>query len=171
MGEGPAAADGRRSLICTNFGDESATLAVLDAKGQRQTDFSVGKRMIYCFLGANLLERGDPLWCGLSSAKQEENTAVGFNLQGQELWHFDLPAEPQPRPIEPIIAGRVIAKGPGQWLLPCPDGSIQILAADGKPLDRFNSGVILQGLATVEINGQPALLIASPGSVEAFTIE
>lgn len=171
MGEGPAAADGRRSLICTNFGEESATLTVLDAKGQRQTDFRVGKRMIYCFLGANLLDRGDMLWCGLSSAKQEENTAVGFNLQGQELWHFNLPAEPQPRPIEPIVAGRVLAKGPGQWLLPCPDGSIQILAADGKPLDAFNTGVILQGLATVEIGGKPALLIASPGSIEAFAIE
>jgi hypothetical protein len=171
MGAGPADADGRRSLICTNFNDQSATLAVLDAKGQRQTDFTVGTRMIYCFLGADLAARSDLLWCGLSSTKPEENTAVGFNLQGQELWHFDLSDVPQPRPIEPIVAGRLIAKGPGQWLLPCPDGSIRILAADGKPVDAFNSGVVLQGLATAEIGGKPALLIASPGGLEAFSAE
>jgi hypothetical protein len=171
MGVSPPDADGRRSLICNNVSDDSASLVVFDAKGQRQTDFAVGKRVIYNFLGAKFGDRSDALWCGLSSTKTDENTAVGFNLQGQELWHFDLPAYPQLRPIEPIIAGRVSAKGPGQWLLPCPDGSIQILAADGKPLDAINSGVILQGLATVEIGGKPALLIASPDSVEAFAIE
>ncbi len=171
MGAAPPDGDGRRSLICTNFNDQSATLAVLNAKGRRQGDFTVGKRIVYCFLGADLQGDGNLLWCGLSSAKPEENTAVGFNLQGQELWHFDLPGEPQPRPIEPIIAGRIASKGPDQWILPCPDGSIQILAADGKPLDGFNYGAVLQGVATAEIGGKPALLVASPNGLEAFAIE
>jgi hypothetical protein len=70
-----------------------------------------------------------------------------------------------------IIAGNISPSGPGQWFVPLPDGSIQILAIDGKPIDRFNTGVILQGFATATIGGKPALLIASPNGLEAFSIE
>ena len=76
-----------------------------------------------------------------------------------------------PQPIEPIIAGRLTRSGPGQWLLPGPDGSIHILSADGRLLDKFNYGEVLQGLATVEINGQPALVVASDKGLEALRAE
>ena len=61
--------------------------------------------------------------------------------------------------------------GPAQWILPGPDGSIHILDANGALYDRFNFGALLQGLATVEIDGQPTLLISSPNGLEAFTVE
>jgi hypothetical protein len=63
--------------------------------------------------------------------------------------------------IEPVVVGRVTHSGPGQWLLPAADGSIHIISADGKLLDRFNYGATLSGLATTQINGRPVVLISS----------
>ena len=76
------------------------------------------------------------------------------SLGGGVLWRYSLPTGLQPQPIEPIIAGRLARDGPSVWLLPGPDGSIHILAADGRLIDRFNYGAVLQGLATVEIGGR-----------------
>jgi hypothetical protein len=55
-------------------------------------------------------------------------------------------------------------------LLPGADGSIHVISADGKPLDKFNYGAVLQGLATFEAGGQPVLVVASPGGLEAWKI-
>jgi thiol-disulfide isomerase/thioredoxin len=161
-------ADGLRDLLCTN---NSGTIAVLDAKGQRQSEISVPNRMIYWITGADLQESGPLQWCGLSASKLGENVALGFNLKGDELWDYTLPVGVQQQPIEPIIAGKITRQGPGQWLLPGPDGSINIISAKGKPVDSFNYGATLQGLATVEIDGQPALIVSSPNGLEAWKIE
>jgi len=77
----------------------------------------------------------------------------------------------QPQPIEPIISGKITRDGPGQWILPGPDGSINFVTADGKPFDAFNYGAMLQGLATVSIDGQPVLIVASPNGLEAWKVE
>ena len=102
---------------------------------------------------------------------QSKNLAIGLSLDGEDLWNYALPTGIQQQPIEPIISGRVTREGPGQWIFSGPDGSIHILAADGAPLDKYNSGVMLQGLATVEIDGQPALIISSADGVEAWKVE
>ena len=117
--------------------------------------------------------RGDrqPLFCGLAAAKLGEEVAIGFSPTGQELWNYALPIGVHSKPIEPIIAGKLTREGPAQWILPAADGSIHILSADGKPQDKFNSGVVLQGLATVAIDGQPALVIASADGLEAWKVE
>ena len=91
--------------------------------------------------------------------------------RGQGFVELRLAAGVQPQPIEPIIPGKLTREGPGQWILPGPDGSIHIISADGKPLDKFNSGVTLQGLATVEIDGQPVLVVASADGLEAWKVE
>jgi thiol-disulfide isomerase/thioredoxin len=163
-----ADADGRRDLLCVN---SNGTLVELDAKGQRQGEISVPNRPIGWFIGADLQGDGRLLWCGLSVMKMGETTALGFNLKGEELWNHALPVGLQPQPIEQIIPGKITRQGPLQWILPGPDGSINILAADGKLIDAFNYGVMLQGLATVTIDGQPVMIIASPNGLEAWKIE
>jgi thiol-disulfide isomerase/thioredoxin len=161
-------ADGKSKLLCTN---SSGSIAVFDAKGQQRPAISVANRMIYWIIGADLLGDKQLLWCGLAPSKLGESAALGLNLNGEELWSYNLPVGVQPQPIEPIIAGKISSKGPGQWILPGPDGSINILSADGKPVDSFNYGAMLQGLATVEIDGQPALIVASPNGLEAWKID
>lgn len=107
----------------------------------------------------------------MAAAVLGENLGVGFSLQGEELWKYPLPEGTAPQPVEPIISGRITRQGPGQWLLPGPDGSIHVLSADGRLFDKFNYGAVLQGLATVEINGQPALVVASDKGLEALRAE
>ena len=81
------------------------------------------------------------------------------------------PSALQPQPIEQIIPGKITRDGPGQWILPGPDGSINIISADGKPIDSFQLRRQLQGLATVTIDGQPVLVVASPNGLEAWKVE
>lgn len=163
-----ADAEGRRGLFCTN---NSGAIMELDAKGQRLAEISVPDRLIYWIVGGDMQSNGQQLWCGLAARKLGENVALGFNLKGEEFWKFDLPVGVQQQPIEPIIAGKISREGPGQWIIPGPDGSINIIDADGKLLDSFNYGAVLQGIATVEIDGKPALVVATPNGLEAWKVE
>jgi thiol-disulfide isomerase/thioredoxin len=160
--------DGRRLLLCVN---NSGNLVELDAKGQRQGEITVPNRPIGWVTGGDLRGDGRLLWCGLSAVKLGETTAFGFDLEGHELWSYALPVGVPPQPIEQIIPGRIANDGPGQWILPGPDASINILSAEGKLLDSFNYGIMLQGLATVVIDGRPVLIVASPNGLEAWKIE
>ena len=121
-------------------------------------------------VGADLRGDGHLEWCGMSAAKLGENLAVGFSLDGKELWNYALPAGVPP-PMDTDRPGKLSREGPGQWILPAPDGSIHVISADGKPLDKFNSGLTLQGLATAEIDGQPVLIISSADGLEAWKVE
>ncbi|MGW8257060.1 MAG: hypothetical protein ACWGMZ_06220, partial [Thermoguttaceae bacterium] len=97
--------------------------------------------------------------------------ALGLNRKGEELLNYPLPVGVQPQPVEPIVAGNITTHLPGQWLLPGADGSIHIIAADGKLIDSFNYGAALHGLATVEIDGKPVLLISTANGLEAWKVE
>ena len=160
-------AQGHRSLLCTNI---LGSLVVLDAQGERKQEIVIPGTTLHWIFAADLNNKGQFQWCGLASEKPGEHLAVGFSLSGEKLWTYRLP-DGMPPPMEMIVAGRIAKDGPGQWILPASDGSIHILGADGKLIDKFNSGVTLQGVATVEINGQPTLLISSQSGVEAWKIE
>lgn len=163
-----ADAQGKRSLICTNH---TGSLALLNGEGQRGDNIVVPDRAIQWIVTADLRGDGQLLWCGLSAAKIGEYSVLGISPKGEELWEYPLPPGIQQQPVEPIIAGKVKRDGPGQWLLPGPDGSIHIVAADGKPMDKFNYGAPLQGLATMDIGGQPALIVATATGIEAWKVE
>ena len=168
MAIGTPDAKGRRSLYCTN---NMGSLVVLDAQGQRQEEITIPNRLLHWVAAADLRGDGQLLWCGMVSPKLGENLAMGFSLGGKELWNYALPPGVQPQPIEPIVPGRVTRSGPGQWLFPGPDGSIHVISADGKPLDKFNSGATLQGLATAQLDGQPVLVISTADGLEAWKVE
>ena len=158
---------GRRNLYCTN---STGSLVVLDAQGQRQGEIRIPDRMLHWIVAADLRGDGQRLWCGMAAPKLGENLCIGLSLKGEELWNYLLPPGIPP-PVEWIVAGRIARGGPGQWILPGPDGSIHIISADGKLLDKFNYGAMLQGLATVEIDGQPALVVSSANGLEAWKVK
>jgi thiol-disulfide isomerase/thioredoxin len=161
-------ADGRRNLVCMNSNN---TLVILDADGQRKADNAVRNRMLGWIVGADLQGNGRMLWCGLAAQKLGETVALGLNLDGEELWNFALPVGVQMQPIEQIITGKITRQGARQWILPGPDGSINFLSPEGKPVDSFHYGAMLQGLATVEIDGRPVLVVSSPNGLEAWKVE
>ena len=167
-----ADAKGQRQLLCINA---RGTVVALDAKGERKSEIAVGNRAVLWVAAADLNGSGQTQYCGLTSADMFPDIAVGFNLEGKELWRYELPKGVHQQMIEPIVAGRMTPSGPGQWLLPAADGSIHIISADGKLLDRFNYGATLSGLATVQINGRPVLLVSSfkgtEPRVEALQVE
>ncbi len=161
-------AQGRRNLLCTN---NSGSLAIIDAEGKRLGEITVPGQLLHWIVGAELEGGGQLQWCGLAAQQLGNNVAIGLDLHGKELWSHTLPAGVHQQPIEPVVAGKLASDGPGQWLLPGADGSIQVVAADGKLLDSFNYGARLSGLATAEIAGRPALIVSSPNGLEARKVE
>jgi hypothetical protein len=169
---GPANESGnRKNLVCMNIlGAMDTSLVVIDSIGKTQGSLRIPDRGLRNIYSADLAGDGVLRWCAIGVSRGDELLALGFDLTGRELWNFKLPNVP-PRPLEPIVVGRMASQGPNVWLLPSPDGTVDILSADGKPLDHFKIGAALQGIATTEIDGKPVLLLAAPGGLEAFAIE
>jgi thiol-disulfide isomerase/thioredoxin len=159
---------GRRHLFCIN---DRGSLTAMDEKLQPQGAVTVPDRSLQWIVAAELGGDGRLYWCGLVAPQLGDNVALGLNLDGEELWNYTLPVGVPPQPIERIIPGRLSASPPGQWLLPGPDGSIHVIAADGTLIDRFNYGVPLHGLATAKVDGRPALIVASEKGLEAWRVE
>jgi thiol-disulfide isomerase/thioredoxin len=160
---------GQRDLVCTN---ESGSLSVLDPKGSLRTNIPVKDRLLEVILAADLKGDGQAMWCGLGVRPLAEPIAMGLDLKGQELWSYPLPKGRQSQPVEPIVAARITSGGPGNWIIPGSDGSVHILSADGKLIEQFNYGAPLCGLATIEVDGKPVLLVSSEGNgLEAWRVE
>jgi hypothetical protein len=161
-----ADAGGRRFLLCTNG---RGTLIPLDASGQPGQEIRLANRPLHTVVAGGT-EGGASQYCGLSSEQDGATTAVGLALTGEERWRYPLPVGIHTQPVEIVSAGRVLAEGPGQWLLAGPDGSVHLLGFDGKLIDRFNTGKLLTGLGTAEIEGQPALLVVHPDGITAWRV-
>jgi hypothetical protein len=159
---------GPRSLLCTN---SLGSLVILDGQGKRQGEISIPRRLVHWIVAADL--RGDQQMdlCGLYLAEFGVSVAVGIDPKGAELWSQALPKGVHRRPVEEIVPGNLAASGPGQWLLPGPDGSIYVITADGKPLDHWDTGSVITGLATMAMDGQPVLVLASNEGVEAWQVK
>ena len=109
--------------------------------------------------------------CGLSAPKIGENLALGLNARGDLLWNYELPPGAPGQLIERISAARLLPDGPAQWLLAGADGSIHVVSSEGKPIDRFNHGTLVGGLAATQIDGRPVLLISTRQGVAAYAVE
>lgn len=161
---------GHYNLVCA-YQSESGAMAILDAKGERKGDIKVPNWNIGSIVGADLKGDGHLLWCGLSVNQEGQTVILGLNLKGDVLWNYPLPKGNPQKPTEPIIPAKITATGPGQWILPGCDGSIHIVSADGKPIDKFNHGSLVAGVATVELDGKLVLIIASDNGLEAWRVE
>jgi thiol-disulfide isomerase/thioredoxin len=162
------ATDGKSRLLSTN---ETGSLVMLGEGGQRLGEFALPNFFMHWIVAEDLDGDGVQEFCGLSPTETGDFVALGLNLDGKLLWEYPLPPGLHQHAIEPITAGQVFAKGPKSWLVAAADGSIHVIGADGKPIDRFNYGTVLTGLATARIDGQPVLLVATPESLDALRIE
>jgi peroxiredoxin len=170
---GPADPQGHRDLYCIS---EGSSLAVLDATGQlRDATRIPGEGDIQSLVHADLTG-GQETWCGIMQVHDKRQlaagsfTALGLTSKGEVAWKYELPFGVQ-QPVDSIVIGRVLPGPARQWLLPGSDGSVHVLAADGALIDRFNYGEQVSGLAVVEIERKPALLISSASGVEALRVE
>ena len=169
----PANDPAHHELCCVS---DANSLAMLDAKGQlRDASRIPGEGILRSLMHADLAGSGQEDWCGVTFVPDPQQTsgqftALGLIPTGKVLWKYALPSGTQ-QAVEPIVVGRLLPGTARQWLLPGSDGSIHILAADGTLIDHFNYGSQISGLATVEIDGKPVLLISSASGVEALRME
>ena len=171
-GDGSMGSGGPRLLLSIN--GRQGSVVLIDAHGDSRGEITLRDWPLKWIAAANLEGPGQPNLLGISGRQAGgviTDVAVGFNLRGQELWHYALPKGVPAEMIEPAVAGRVSATGPESWILPGVDGSIHILAPNGLPLDHFNYGASLKGLATCQIGGHPVLVVASGHGVEALEAE
>jgi thiol-disulfide isomerase/thioredoxin len=156
-----------RRLLCIN---SRGSLAVFTAGGTSGEEISVASRPLQTVHAADLNGDGQPELCGLSFRSLGAHSLVGFNLKGEELWNYELPTGVHEKPIESITAARLLG-GESQWLVAGADGSVHILAADGKPVEKFHYGAALAGLAGARIGGEAVLFISSDTGLEAWKLE
>jgi hypothetical protein len=161
-------AQGRRGVLCTN---QVGSLVRIGADGKRLAETAVPGRPINWIVSDDLDGDGKMELCGLSPTDAGSHVALGLNLQGDTLWTHPLPPGMHAHAIEPIVAGRLLAGQPGQWLLPGADGSIHVVSASGQLVDQFNYGAALTGLATAEWDGRHVLLVATAEGVDAWQVE
>ncbi|MEX2142892.1 MAG: redoxin domain-containing protein [Pirellulales bacterium] len=160
-------AAGQRRLITAN---SRGTLGVFGAAGKSGEEVTVAGRPLQTVYADDLDADGKSEMCGLSFRSLAANSLVGFDLEGKELWNYELPSGVHEKPIESITAARLLGDQ-GQWLIAGADGSIHILGADGNPIDKFHYGAALTGLAGAKVNGEPVLFIASEQGLEAWKLE
>ena len=162
---------GRRSLLSTNVGSDGRSVVLVDAQGERKGEIKTPARRIAWLLSADLAGKGQTEICALSPDDAGNITAVGLSVEGKELWAYPLPEGAYDTAVERAVVGNVFPDGPAQWFFPAADGTIHILTADGKLLDRFAYGDRLCGLAMTKLDGHPTLVAATPQAVEAWKIE
>ncbi|HET6882289.1 MAG TPA: thioredoxin-like domain-containing protein [Pirellulales bacterium] len=165
---------GKQSLLATTA---LGNVVPIDEQGQEGKPLGGGKRFVQLVFTADLNGDGMTEICAIGPSKTGEamlpgeNAVIGLSAEGEVLWQYDLPAGvPANGALEYVASGNLLSNR-GQWVVAGPDGSIHIISADGKLIDRFNTGVSLSGLAVAQLNGQPALVISSPEGVEARTFQ
>ncbi len=158
------------------------SLGVLDGQGQMQPALEIGptarhpvRRFVEGVFSRDLTGDGRPELLALCREATGEQVAVGFDLQGEELWSYPLPPGQHEQVIEPVCGGRLAGLGSnvaasddaasddaaGVWVLACADGSLHLITADGRGLDSFNYGATLTGVGMAYLGENSLLLVSS----------
>jgi hypothetical protein len=170
-------AAGRRHLLATH---NRGTIVSFDSEGKRENEITIPNRNVYYIAANDLDNKGKNSYCGLSGTATGENTAVGFGLDGKELWSYLLPPGVHRRPVEVITAADLGGSPAKDWVFAGPDGSIHIVDGDGKAIDKFNTGSALAGVDAAKIGEARVLLVSksfekpngdAKGALEAWLIE
>ncbi|MBN2216260.1 MAG: hypothetical protein JW719_02675, partial [Pirellulales bacterium] len=167
MAVGAPGKDQRDLLFATN---DQCTLALLDGQGKVAGRLEVPGRLLYWIAAADLDADGQTELCGLSADLEGNNLALGMTPDGQLQWKHDLPRGLPGPMVELAVPAWLRSEGPGQWVLLGADASLHVVSAQGEPIDRFNYGEPIMGVAFAQLGGKPALILSTRGKVEALTV-
>jgi thiol-disulfide isomerase/thioredoxin/outer membrane lipoprotein-sorting protein len=165
---------GRRQLLATSM---NGAVSPFDSAGKEGKPIVLDGRFVRLIFAADLNGDGRAELCAIAQNKLADkklgpDVAVGLGPNGEELWTYELPAGlPRDAAMEIVASGKVLAGDESQWLFAGADGSIHIVSAQGKPIDHFNYGAPLSGLAAAKLDGRQVLLVSSEQSVEALAVE
>ncbi|HBO45486.1 MAG TPA: hypothetical protein DD670_16450 [Planctomycetaceae bacterium] len=161
------AGGGRRHLFCTN---SQFTLAAMDGDGKVVGRTEIPNRLLYWIAAADLRGDGRTQLCGLATPQLGENLAVGLTPEGEIAWNYELPRGIPGALVDLVVPARLRPNEPGQWILVGSDGSLHIVAADGRPIDRFNYGQRIMGVAFAQLDGKPVLVVSTNEKIEAWSV-
>jgi peroxiredoxin len=164
---GPAEAKGRRRLLCTN---RRGSLVPINFEGKPGAEWLLPGLMLETVFSADSAGSGPTQICALARNTRLELLAVGLGPGGEDLWHYPMSQAIYTTTIEQL-ATIPLASSSRHWLIAGPDGSIHLVAFDGKPLDSFHYGTALTGLAGARFGDETLLLVSSAGHVEAWKVE
>lgn len=160
-------ANSRTLLWCSH---DRGSLVQLDKDGENVGEVTVTGRFIYTLFGPARPDDHDPIIVGFSLGQQGETTIVGFRSDSTEVWSYPMPIGVHQNPIEPAASGYLFDSETPQRVLAGADGSLHVLAEDGKPIDSFYYGSELRGLAIAKTLGSAVLCVSTPDGVEAWTV-
>jgi hypothetical protein len=143
----------------------------MNHEGVSGNPLAVGSHFIRSVHSADLNGDGQMELVGIASSAAGQDTAVGFNLAGEELWTRPLARGVQKHPLEFVAWGDVTGDSTQEWVLAGPDGGLHVLSANGEALEQFNYGSALSGLAVTRLAGQPVLIVATATGVEAWGVK
>ena len=157
---------GQRTLYCVNG---SEAIGPLDHEGKLGQFISSPGVALEWVVADDLDGDGKNKLCVLSAHDSKATIAIGLDEKNHEQWSYPMVKGIPQKPVERIVPGK-FADGRGAWLLAGPDGSIHILASDGKLIDRFQYGADLTGVALTVVGGKTVLLVASTQGLEAWEV-
>lgn len=161
-------ASGHRRLLCTH---SQGTLAPINHLGVAGKPLAVGSHFLRSAYSADLNDDGQIELLGVASNAAGQDTALGFNLAGEELWTHPLARGVQKHPLEFVVWGDVTGDAAQEWVLAGPDGALLVISATGELIDQFSYGAALSGLAVTRIAGQPVLVVATATGIDAWSVK
>ncbi len=159
---------GKRNVLCTN---QRGTLVRLGPEGEAKGEISLPDFLLHWIVAADLTGDEKSELCALAPTAEGDLTAIGLGPQGELLWTYPMPRGVHQRPIEPVTVGHLLPGETGQWILVAADGSLHFVAADGKPIDQFNYGNTITGVAGLKWGGRHVLLVATPEGLDAWEVQ
>ncbi len=109
---------------------------------------------------------------GLSSPRLGKNQAVGLGPDDAQFWQLDLPdGVHRDGPIEPVAWADLLGTPRRQWLIASPDGSVIVLWADGRVVDRYRHGAAIVGLGGYRSGKDGFIVIATKDAVEGYRVD
>lgn len=157
-----------RAILCAN---QLGTPVPITAQGQAGRAIEVPGRFFRLVVARDLDHDGEPDLCGLAVTRAGDDTAVGFNQRGEELWSYTLPlGVHRNAALEPVTAGNLLGDATAQWVFAGADGTIHILSQQGELIDHFALGAAPSGLAVASLDGRSVLLVSLGDRVEAWQL-
>jgi hypothetical protein len=109
-------------------------------------------------------------YAAIAADAKGELCLVGLDKVLEEKWNYPLPGGTFQRPVDFLTSGKLRAGSQGEWIIAWSDGSIHIIAEDGAFDDTFNTGEQIRGIAILEREGQPLLVVSTPKEVLAWEV-
>lgn len=116
----------------------------------------------------------DAAWAllGITGAAFGRQSAVGIEPESlANLWELPLgDGVHRDGPIDPVAWADLLGTPRRQWLIAAPDGSVTVVWADGRVVDRYQHGRPLVGIGGFRDGGRSYIVLATKDALEAFEV-